>query len=340
MDDLEKIRERFENMSPLIVENDIPASLHQFFMPQIEQLSLNPVRHLNGLSAEISSNGYGGFWTTNIGDNCLFTRLDLTLFDDVKMENALESYYCIGVMSANNTAMTPIQRRSSLKQENLISYKQDEGFQEYKLKHGSRYTSRSICFTENYFQELSRRNPHEAELLRKYLALPTLNELPYEVIHLLQSVNASDADKPSTTFRMRSVVNGVVACILDWLVAEENALAKKGGIFSKRLVEEARGLISRNLDKRLTLDAISRDLNVCRSSLSAIFKQETGQSVGAYVRSMRMQRAAKLLRKPGMSVAEVGAAVGYPRLSSFSTAFKQHFGVEPSQFRKGSNKQN
>lgn len=319
------------------LKNNIPASLHQFFMPQIEQLSLNPVEHLNGLSADISSSGHGSFWTTNIGEECLYTRLDFTLFDDVKMENALDSYYCIGLMSADNAVMTPVQKRKSLQQENLISYKQDEGCQEYVLKHGSRYTSRSICFTERFFQELYLKNPHETELLREYLILPTLNELPYEVIRLLQSVDVSDADKPSTTFRLKSIVNGVFACLLDSLIAEEHARIREGSISSKRLVEDVRGLISRNLDKRLTLDAISRDLNICRSSLSATFKQETGQSVGAYVKNMRMQRAAELLRMPGMSVAEVGQAVGYPRLSSFSTAFKQQFGTEPSRFRKSLN---
>ena len=303
-------------------------------MPQIEQLSLDPVRHLNGLSAKILSRGCGGFWATNIGDDCLFTRLDLALHDNVEMENLLDSYYCIGLMSADNAAMTPVQRECGLQQENLVSYKQDKGFQEYALRHGSRYTSRSICFTEKFFQRLSSGNPHGAELLREHFASPTLNELPYEVIRLLQSVDASDADKPSTAFRLKSMVNSIFACLLDSLAAEESARTREGSISSKRLVEETRMLISRNLDKPLTLDAIARDLNVCRSSLSSIFKKETGQSVGTYAKSLRMQRAAELLRRSQMSIAEVGKSVGYPRLSSFSTAFKQHFGTEPSQFRR------
>lgn len=313
------------------MKTGIPASLHQFFMPQIEQLSLDPRGHLNGLSAEISSSGHGSFWTTNIGDDCLFTKLDFTLLDDAKMENALDTYYCIGLMSADNTAMTPAQKKSSLQPENLISYKEDEGFQEYELKRGSRYTSRSICFTEKFFQRLSCRNPHEAKLLLGYFASPTLNELPYEIIRLLQSVDVFDADKPSASFRLESMVNGIFACLLDSLVAEEDASARAGSISSKRLVEDTRFLISRNLGQKLTLDALARDLNVSRSSLSAVFKKETGQSIGAYVKNVRMQRAAALLRKPGISVSEVGEAVGYPRLSSFSAAYKQHFGCAPRQ---------
>lgn len=313
------------------LKNHIPASLHQFFMPQIEQLSLEPVRHLNGLSAEVSSRGHGGFWTTNIGDDCLFTRLDLTILENVKMENTLDSYYCIGLMSADNAVLTPVQKRCGFQQENLISYKQEEGLQEYVLKRGSRCTSRSLCFTERFFQKLSSRNPHEAQLLREHLASPTLNELPYEVIHLLQSVDVSDADKPSTTFRLKAIVDGILACLLDSLIAGENACVKEGSISSKRLVEETRVLIAKNLNKQLTLNAIAKDLNVSRSSLSAVFKKETGQSIGAYIKSMRMQRAAELLRKPGMSVAEVGKAIGYPRLSSFSAAYKQHFGCSPRQ---------
>lgn len=316
------------------VNTDIPTSLHGFFVPQIEQLSLKPVRHLNGLSATISSCGYGGFWCTNIGDDCLYTSLDLTLLNNITMQNSLESYYCVGLMSADNVAMTPVQQKTGLQPENLISFRQDEGFYRYGLEQGSRYTSRSICFTERFLDKLSRKNPTEANLLREYLSSPTLNELPYQVTQLLYSINPNEADKASTAFKLNAVTNGVFACLLDSLSAERTALIQEGSVSSQRLVEEARTLINENLNRRLTLDTLAHDLNVSRSNLAAIFKKETGQGIGAYMKSARMQQAANLLRHHKLSIAEVGEAVGYPRLSSFSAAYKQYFGTTPSQSRQ------
>ena len=46
-----------------------------------------------------------------------------------------------------------------------------------------------------------------------------------------------------------------------------------------------------------------------------------------------MQRAEELLPIHNLSVAEVAAAVGYPRASSFTVAFERETGMPPSTWR-------
>ena len=54
----------------------------------------------------------------------------------------------------------------------------------------------------------------------------------------------------------------------------------------------------------------------------------------AHVKSVRMKKAQALLGQKQLGIAEIGAAVGLPDIFHFSKAFKQTFGVSPSQYRR------
>lgn len=59
-------------------------------------------------------------------------------------------------------------------------------------------------------------------------------------------------------------------------------------------------------------------------------------SIGSYVRAVRMERAAELLKNsPSLSIAEIAADVGYKRQGSFTDAFAREMGHTPSQWRAG-----
>ena len=47
-----------------------------------------------------------------------------------------------------------------------------------------------------------------------------------------------------------------------------------------------------------------------------------------------MEQAAKLLREGKINVSHVADKVGYQDLAHFSTAFKTHFGVSPSEYQE------
>ncbi len=99
------------------------------------------------------------------------------------------------------------------------------------------------------------------------------------------------------------------------------------------LVRAAKRHIALNLHGTLTIDALARALLTSRSRLCAAFRAETGESVGSYVRRMRIERACELLLIPRLSVAAVARAVGYARTSSFTVAFERAQGCAPSVWR-------
>lgn len=62
-----------------------------------------------------------------------------------------------------------------------------------------------------------------------------------------------------------------------------------------------------------------------------IFADETGLSLAAWRRQSRLLASLALLAE-GRSIGEVAQSVGYESTAAFSTAFKQCFGVSPSEY--------
>lgn len=65
-----------------------------------------------------------------------------------------------------------------------------------------------------------------------------------------------------------------------------------------------------------------------------VFTAHVGESAISYVRRLRLERAARKLRMGAVDITEVALAAGYDTHAAFSKAFKQQFGLSPSEFRQ------
>ena len=66
--------------------------------------------------------------------------------------------------------------------------------------------------------------------------------------------------------------------------------------------------------------------------LSRTFSQHTGRTVPQYLRQLRLERAAQLLREGRCNVTEAAMEVGYSSLSHFSKAFWEAYGCCPGLY--------
>lgn len=85
-----------------------------------------------------------------------------------------------------------------------------------------------------------------------------------------------------------------------------------------------------NLDAPLNVDDLARTAGMSPRTFSRKFKTETGQSPAKFIMALRMEKAKEML-SCGMPVKTIFPAVGFVSESAFRTAFKNFYGVIPSQ---------
>jgi len=82
-----------------------------------------------------------------------------------------------------------------------------------------------------------------------------------------------------------------------------------------------------------TVEELARIAAMSAEHLRRVCHTEVGCSPMRYVAELRMRTAATLLASESYSIGEVAEYVGYDNAFAFSTAFKRHAGIPPSQFR-------
>ena len=82
---------------------------------------------------------------------------------------------------------------------------------------------------------------------------------------------------------------------------------------------------------------LAREIGISRMHLNRKIQALTNLSTNAFIRTLRLQRAAKLLTNDSGTVSEVAYRVGFNNLSYFSKAFRRHFGKLPSEFTEKQN---
>jgi len=92
-------------------------------------------------------------------------------------------------------------------------------------------------------------------------------------------------------------------------------------------------LIHQRFNQPLSLAALARHAGMSISRFSCVFRELLGSSPLEFVAQVRMGEARRLLRAPGLSIAEVAYAVGFQDSNYFSRSFKQHHAMTPREFR-------
>lgn len=97
-------------------------------------------------------------------------------------------------------------------------------------------------------------------------------------------------------------------------------------------VEQVIFLLKQNLAEPPSLEELGRKIGCSHFHLSRIFSAQTGKTITQYLRKLRMDKAAELLRGGEHNVTETALEVGYSSLSHFTTAFRETFGCCPGLY--------
>ena len=105
------------------------------------------------------------------------------------------------------------------------------------------------------------------------------------------------------------------------------------GVPVKEHVESVRRYVQAHLSEKIAVSEIARVLSLNASYLNTCFCTQTGESVSAFIRRMKIARAEELLAGTEHSLAEICVMLGYFDQSHFSRAFKAVTGMTPGAYR-------
>lgn len=103
---------------------------------------------------------------------------------------------------------------------------------------------------------------------------------------------------------------------------------------SENIVAKAISYINQNFHKEVSLEDVSREVNINPYYFSKRFKEETGVNFIDYLTDIRIKKAKDLLENPQLSIKEICIQVGYTDPNYFSRIFKKIENITPSEYRE------
>jgi AraC-like DNA-binding protein/sugar lactone lactonase YvrE len=85
-------------------------------------------------------------------------------------------------------------------------------------------------------------------------------------------------------------------------------------------------------DEHYNVEQLSGEMCMSRMTFYRKIQAATGQKPTEFIRTIRLRRAAELLREGRMSITEVSYATGFSSVSYFSRCFRTMYGMPPTQY--------
>ncbi|MDA3961135.1 MAG: AraC family transcriptional regulator [Planctomycetota bacterium] len=92
--------------------------------------------------------------------------------------------------------------------------------------------------------------------------------------------------------------------------------------------------IELSLDTTLSIVSLAKHVGVSHGHLATLFRQHRGETIVAYIRRRRMERARTLLLHSTAKIKDVAAEVGIPDLQAFNKSMRKQFGHGPRELRE------
>jgi signal transduction histidine kinase/ligand-binding sensor domain-containing protein/DNA-binding response OmpR family regulator len=101
----------------------------------------------------------------------------------------------------------------------------------------------------------------------------------------------------------------------------------------EKLLERIMKAINKNIgDTEFNVESLAEEVGISRVHLHRKLKELTNQTTRDFIRNIRLQEAASIIKGKNQNITEVSRAVGFVNVTYFSTAFKELYGITPSKY--------
>ncbi|MEM8794047.1 MAG: AraC family transcriptional regulator [Pseudomonadota bacterium] len=190
----------------------------------------------------------------------------------------------------------------------------------------------NIRFHKEYFRGLMSRAPSlsiwglqtiNSELNRTFCISPVLHVYAQRMFELAKTKSGEN------DLLIEAISMQILHMI--WKTAKVEAGTTQNGK-AISIAAYASDMIDSHPTVKLSIRDVSKACRVSETNLKKQFQAKYGVSIGRYMRTKRMERAAEMLQGDSV-ISEVATILGYSSPEAFARAFRQHFGCSPSAFQ-------
>lgn len=109
---------------------------------------------------------------------------------------------------------------------------------------------------------------------------------------------------------------------------------KKLGVVDAKFIGKVNEVIEKHIsDENFSIEEFGKEIGMSRSQFHRKLKALVGKSASLYLRSVRLNRAKKMLEEGRGNISEISYETGFSSPSYFTYCFKEEFGYPPSEVR-------
>lgn len=214
------------------------------------------------------------------------------------------------------------------KQNALISIRREAGEQHHFFV---------LEISRRWLAGLLKKQPHAVKKSIKYFLEDSAGQEKPMVAPLCKNLRglyeelsqlSSREDRPALWFYAK-IIELVSHALLE---PSENFCCHRKERLALERIDAVKKVLARHLEHPFSLAQCAREAGCSEAYLSRTFSEYTGMTITRYLRNLRLERAAELLRSGKYNVTEAAMEVGYSSLSHFSKAFAEMFDVCPCVF--------
>lgn len=194
------------------------------------------------------------------------------------------------------------------------------------------------------YKSIGKLEKYSANKLIKYINIKNEKEVAVIFLDSYNSLNNyfiigpyktnkdNKANSSITPYRPRYCINYVIEILIK-IIEDKNCSSSKEKFLSlniKKTIE----YVHKFYENPLTIELLSKDLNLHKCYFCTSFKQETGMTFTNFLSKFRIEKSKELLKNKSLSILDVAIAVGFNNQSYYTMAFKKFMNMTPLEYRK------
>lgn len=145
----------------------------------------------------------------------------------------------------------------------------------------------------------------------------------------------SEEHTPESSFQIYGTLFFLWTIVWGFLRQDESASNKCGDTSAaNNRLKQIFHYLQTHYSQKITLRAISKEINLCPEECERFFKRMTGTTIFQYLLEYRIKKSQELLSDSRLSIAEIAQSSGFTTQSYYSSCFKRLTGCTPGAFRK------